>query len=248
MPQRDDLSPERLDALVDGHEAGGATPEEQPFAALMSELRGADGAPDELRARIGELVRRRETAFARLVRRMRETSWTQRALALAPACVLIVGAVFAVSSITGDEQRLVAEPPQAERSLDSTLAAPAPSAAGEAKQAPLSEATLSVRVADADAITAAGREARAIAAAQGGRTVNERYARTGGAPREAVLTLEVPADRYNDTRAALAKIGTISDEITAFRAEDAPQPPAEVSAGPSSAPTATITVTFTTAR
>jgi hypothetical protein len=250
MPQRDEISPERLDALVGDHGTTTPTPEEESFTALMSELRGADGASEELRARVREMVRSRESAGARLVRRLRETSWTQRALAFAPACVLVVGAVFAVSSITAGEQRVVAEAPQAERLSDSTLAAPAPSAAGEAKQAPLSEATLSVIVANEDAITAAGREARTIAAAQGGRTVNEQYARAGGAPRAAVLTLEVPADRYSDTRTALTKIGTISDEITAYRTEGAPQapPPAADGSAAPAAPTATITVTFTTAR
>lgn len=254
MPQHDDLSPERLDALVDSREAGGTTPEEQPFAALMSELRGSEGAPDDVRTRVRELVRPRESAVARLVRRARKTSWTQRAVALAPACVLVVGTVFAVSSITSGGQPGLSEAgerEQVERAPDPALAAPIPPAAGEAKQAPLSEATLSVRVANADAIAAAGRAARAIAEAQGGRTVSEQYARTGGAPREAVVTIEVPADRYEGTRTALARIGTISDEITAFRAEDVTRAPSTTGLDPSSppnVPTATITVTFTTAR
>jgi hypothetical protein len=242
MPQRDEISPERLDALVDGQGSESVGPEDQAFWVLMSELRASDEAPAELRARVRDIARPRETTLARLARRLRGTSWTQRALAFAPACVLVVGAVFAVSAITESNDQQVAE----------RLSATAPSSAAaapqeEAKQAPLAQATLTVRIETADTITAAGQKAREIAASLGGSTVEERYSRPAGGPDTAVVTLAVPPERYADTRAALSRIGSISDEITAFGgAGSAASPPAAADSADVKPPTTTITVTFTT--
>jgi Domain of unknown function (DUF4349) len=242
MPQRDEISPERLDALVDGTDSESLAPDDQPFATLMSELRASEEAPADLRRRVRDMVQPRETARARLARRLRATSWTQRAIAFAPACVLVVGTVFAVSAISQDNEIQVAE-----RLTQTTPSSATAAPQEEAKQAPLAQATLTVRVENSDAITAAGAKAREIAASLGGSTVEERYSRTSGEPDTAVVTLTVPPERYADTRAALSRIGSISDEVTAFGGADVAAPPAAVAERSSAAPAGTtITVTFTT--
>lgn len=253
MPQRDDFSPERLDELIDGPPA---TAGDDGFSDLISELRAAEGASPELQARVRTIVDppKPVAVAGRLSRWLRGTSWTQRAMAFAPACVLLLGAVFTVSSITDGTPSADETPKElAAEQAPETKAAPPPTAASPsasdsvAGQAGLSEASLTIRVAGPDAIAAAGRRAASIAVERGGRRLSETYTETDGQPRTAVVTIEVPAGRYDDVRTALAKIGPISKESTSFREveRNSARPGDEGRLAAPGAP-ATITVTITT--
>lgn len=251
MTPHDDLSPQRLDELLDGR-AGARSADEEALVALVSELRASEGPSADLHARVRDVVAPPSVGrISRLTRRLRGTSWTQRALALAPACVLVLGTVFAVSSLTDDggiRDRLRATDAVEERAAPQ-LAAPvesAPPASGATRdQAPLVQATLSLRVAGGDAIASAARQARDIAAANGGRAVRERYVRSARRPGRAVITLEVPSTRYEETRTALEGIGTIFRETTDYGEPDgkatSPADPVRAEAPPAMA---TITVTL----
>jgi hypothetical protein len=251
MTPHDDLSPQRLDELLDGR-AGARSPDEEALVALVSELRASEGPSPDLRARVRAVVAPPSAGrISRLTRWVRGTSWTHRALALAPACVLVVGTVFAVSSLTdggGGGDRLSAPGAVDERGAPQ-LAAPvesAPPASGAARdQAPLAQAALSLRVAGGEAIATAAGRTRDIAAANGGRTVRERYFRTARQPGRGVITLEVPSTRYEETRTALEGIGTIFRETTDYGEQDgrAASPVDPVRAEPAPA-MATITVTL----
>lgn len=253
MTPHDDLSPQRLDDLLDGR-AGARSPDEEALVALVSELRASEGPSPDLRARVRAVVAPPSAGISRLTRWVRGTSWTHRALALAPACVLVVGTVFAVSSLTdgGGGDRL-GTPGAADERGAPQLAAPAgsapPASTTTRDQAPLAQAALSLRVADGEAIATAAGRARDIAAANGGRTVRERYSRTARQPGRGVITLEVPAARYEETRAALEGIGTIFRETTDYGEPDgraaSPVDPVRAEAAPAMA---TITVTLVAPR
>jgi hypothetical protein len=259
MPSRDDLSPERLDALIDGRAPGGD--EEEALAALVSELRATDGAPSDLRARVRSIVRPQEVSgVRRLLADLRGTSWTRRAMALAPACVLVVGAVFAVTSIArdgGSDLRSGAAPAAtggqaATRDRESpgtpqTAVPVPPPPEAMLDQGAVAQGALTIRVADRAAVSAAGLRAREIAAEMGGRAVRESYRQRAQGPSTATVTLQVPPERYAGTRAALAAIGTVVDESADF-ADPTPSDTsrterleAPVTPGP-----ATIRVTFVT--
>ena len=247
MPQRDDLSPEQLEALIDGHSPD--VGDDAPFAALVSDLRATDEASPELRARVRDIVQPRKSLVGRMVERVRAMGFGQRALAFAPVAVLVVGVVFAVSSITRGSEPLqpVGSAPSAAGSQEERLAAPAPVEDAAAPQAPLAKASLTIRVAGPSAVAAAGRRTRAIAAEKGGRTIRESYSRPAEGPQSASITLEVPPDQWNDTRTALSKLGEVSGESALFGAPDtAASPPAISDSTDGTPPTATITVTFVT--
>jgi hypothetical protein len=214
MPRPDEISPERLDALIDGEAP--ATGDEEALAGLMTELRASEGPSADLRARVSGITRPRQSAWSRAVRWMRNAGWAGRAMALAPVCVLIVGAVFAVSSINRDDAVV-------QSAAEERAAAPAPSAASGVAQGPLSQAEITVRLPEVSDLADVGRRVRQLASATRGRTVEETYRTTteGAGGAGLVVVLDVPADRYDEARAALSELGSIASEETTYGSADA---------------------------
>ena len=96
----DELTPERLDAILDGQEAA-SDDDARDMLALAATLReGSPGAPDELRGR-GRALGRPSPAEGWL-RRLLGTGRRGRILVAAPALGAALAAVIAIGVITNN--------------------------------------------------------------------------------------------------------------------------------------------------
>ncbi len=222
---RDEMTPERLDAILDGT----AAPDDDEARAMLhlaADLRGAaPGASDDLRRRVlalGEPAGQPAGA-------PRLPFW-KRLNVMAPALGAVVAAIVAVGVIStgggssGDStvggrggadesgQFDSAVPPAAAPAPTATLAEPAPGGLARSADTP---AQITV---EAGALDDALAE---IETAAGGPTFITEDART---PTSATVTITVPADRDADVRRALTGIGEWEDP----RALDAHTPGAPI--------------------
>ena len=206
----DDLTPERLDAILNGSEPAESDPE-RDMLALAASLR--DGSP-----RAGGELRERVRAIAASGRepRQRGPGWRTRFLIAGPAVAMVVAAVVVIAVVGRDDpgtNRTSLTTPQS--ALSGAVTTPvAPSAArssADAEQAvPSSTAPpaatvgpVIVRV-DPGSLPRRLADAQRIVAAAGGAVVVTRQ--TGRDP-SALLAITLPADRVSGVLAKLTRLG-----------------------------------------
>ena len=190
-------------------------------ADVIRELRAARPVADTaLHVRVRTIAtrepERRASPFARF------TGWRRGALIAVPtAAALAVATAGAIGlARSGDEARIAQPAPATESTTDlrQSLTAPAAKAGsaapgGASTVAPTTDraqrfsATLTLEVADTDALSDATQRALRIASDLGGFAANVSYAsaETGVAS----MTLRIPTDRVQDAIARLSQLGTI---------------------------------------
>jgi hypothetical protein len=206
----DEMTPERLEAILDGREP--ATDDEaRDMLALAGALReAAPGAGPDLRARVRALPQPQPVGR---LRRLFDNGWRGRMLIAAPALSAVVAVVIAVGVIgrsPGDNTAVSGAPAasSAEATATSTLsttpAAPksaTPQSAGfsAADDAhPVAPITLRIAPATLEARLA---KVRDIVAAAGGTSA---AVDQGGQPPSSVVSITVPVERSADVLKAIS--------------------------------------------
>lgn len=236
-----EMTPERLDAILDGRDA--ATDDDaRDMLALAGALREATpGAPDALRARLRTLRQPRPGWFVRL----RASGWRGRALVAAPALSAVAVAVIAFGVIGGSPQGQPAgadssQAEQLSQSRGTSESAPAtgtrldaakaaPDALSGALSAPVvvlvAPTTLTARLADV----------RSLVTAAGG-TVAEEVPQPA-TPAGVVVVLTLPQARRDEVLRAIVALGTDAAADVTLPALPAPAGD-RVRTGAADAPTA----------
>lgn len=218
----DGLTPERLDAILDGRDP--ATDDEaRDMLALAGALREAvPGATDDLRARVRALP---QPAPGGRLRRLLNSGWRGRTLIAAPALTAVIAAVVAVGVLTRSESQDVAQSGAAHESLTAaqrtsgttpenaiagsapatSLAPAAPKAATGAADATVTEPIV-IRVARSTLVASAAR-VRTLVGDAGGSVVEE-PAPPGQTTPVQLVSISVPSERSADVFAAIAALDT----------------------------------------
>lgn len=231
-----EMTPERLDALLDGREA--ATDDAaRDMLALAGALREASpGAPDTLRARMRTLPQPPPGRLGRL----RASGWRGGVLVAAPALSAVAAALIAFGVIGGSPE---GQPGGAERLSQSRTASEAASPTGTqsfgAAEAPpnavqgalptpmvvqVAPATLAARLADL----------RSLVTAAGGTIVEEVPQPT--APPGVMASLTLPEARRDEVLRAIVALGTGTAADATVPAP--PAPGGRDASGAAGAPTA----------
>lgn len=210
----DELTPERLDAILDGREAP-TDDDARDMLALAAVLRdGAQGASDELRTRVRTLGQ--PQAPGRL-HRLLGTGRRGRVLIAAPALGAVLAAVIAIGVVArdpGGRDDVAGESVTVQRTApspaaDATASAPAPSGAQESlgAQAAAGAAPVTVLV---PPTTLSTREAelRRVVADAGGTVTPTSGATKLSSPSEVVLSVTVPDAERDAVFAAIAALGS----------------------------------------
>ena len=217
----DDMTPERLDAILDGR-APATDDEAREMLALAGALReAAPGAGPDLRARVRALPQPQPVGR---LRRLFSNGWRGRMLIAAPALSAVVAAVIAVGVIrssSGDE-RTIAVAPTASSAETAAKAAITTTPSTTSATPP---AAISPAIPDAAAATGADERLSApitLRVASG--TLDARIAdirrlvvEAGGtiglaqpqvAPPSTVVAITLPAQRGADVLKAIADLGS----------------------------------------
>jgi hypothetical protein len=215
----DDLTPERLDAILSGSEPATSHAERDMLALAASLRNAAPHAGDDLRDRVRAIAAPAPTG--REARRL-GPGWRTRLLIAAPALATVTAAVVVIAVVGGDDpvknqtsltsaesagaSTTTAASTAARSSADAVSGAPSLSAAPEAKAGPVTvlvePGTLQQRIADA----------RRIVATAGG-TVN--VTRQATAEPGSLLTITLAPDREAVTLAKLVRLGDVRDGAAA---------------------------------
>ena len=204
----DELTPERLDAILDGREPA-IDDEARDVLALAAALReAAPGAGAALRARVHALPQPEPRGR---MRRLLARGWRGRLLVAAPALSAVIVAVVAIAVLgqSSDPERIALEQREATTQPGNTAgdAAPpasAPSTAAKAADtgAALATAPLVVRV-EEETLAARLADIRRLVEDAGG-TVESSPASPGPA---ALLAITVPGARSADLLDAIVSLG-----------------------------------------
>jgi hypothetical protein len=205
-----DLTPERLDGILDGSQAPNEETD-RDMLALAAELRdAAPGAGDELRERVRAIAAQ---APAHADPHRGGVGWRSRLLLVGPALATVVAALVVIVVVDGNggSNRDLAR-------RESALTSAAPAAG--APQAAAGSSSDSMRVAppalaagpvivqvDTGTLVARVDEARRIVTRAGG-TVTETPQSTS--PPGTLLTITLPAERAAGAAAKLAALGEVS--------------------------------------
>jgi hypothetical protein len=115
----DDLTPERLDAVLNGSQAP-TEDADREMLALAAELRGAaPGAGDELRERVRAIVAQ---APERADARRGNPGWRSRLLLAGPALATLVAAIVVIAVVGGDSGTKQTDLASSEPTVTSTAA------------------------------------------------------------------------------------------------------------------------------
>lgn len=217
----DEMTPERLDAILDGREP--ATDDEaREMLALAGALReAAPGAGPELRARVRALPQPQPVGR---LRRLFSNGWRGRMLIAAPALSAVVAAVIAVGVIrsSSGQERTIAVAPAASPAETTRTAAITTTPSTKSATPP---AVTSPAIPDAAAATGAdGRLSAPITLRVASGTLEARIAdirrlvveaggtiglaQPQGAPPGTVVAITLPAGRGADVLGAIANLGS----------------------------------------
>jgi hypothetical protein len=193
---------------------------EREFADLVAQLRAVPtAAPEELRDRVRALGE--PTPRASWSEGVRSLSLRRSLMVLAPVCVLAVVAAAVVHGVLDS-----APPSRQTVSLSGAVVrGEAADKAGRAGllPAPASgrlqdyEAWLTVRVADADALSDQANEAMRLARSLGGYVVSLDQTTAPGRPGQADLVLRIPVAHVQDALVQLGGLGTVLDRQLSIR-------------------------------
>ena len=224
----DEMTPERLDAILDGREP--ATDDEaREMLALAGALReAAPGAGPDLRARVRALPQPQPVGR---LRRLFSNGWRGRMLIAAPALSAVVAAVIAVGVIrsSSGNERTIAVAPTASPAVTAAKAAitttPSTTSATPSTTSATPPAAISPAIPDAAAATGADQrlgapitlrvasgtldariaDIRRLVIAAGGTIV---LAQPQVAPPGTVVAITLPAQRGADVLKAIANLGS----------------------------------------
>lgn len=212
----DDLTPERLDAILDGSQAP-TEDADRAMLALAAELRGgAPGAEDRLRERVRMIAAQAPEAAGA---RRGSPGWRSRLLLAGPALATIAAAIVIIAVVGGDSGTTRTELASSESTVGSTATragatdATAKSSSGAVQATPsasppaaLSAGPVILRV-DAGTLALRVADARRIVTGAGGTVVAtpQATARPG-----TLLTVTVPPARAAGVLAQLSKLGAVS--------------------------------------
>lgn len=207
----DELTPERLDAILDGREAP-TDDEARDMLALAGALReGSPGASDELRTRVRALP---QPAPAGRLRRLLGTGRRGRILVAAPALGAVLAAVIAVGVIANDpggRTDVAGGSGTAELTSESPAAAATTStpalAGAEGSQADAATAPVTVQV-PPSTLSAKEAELRRLVADAGGTVAPAEPDRRLSKSDEVVLSVTVPGATRDALFAAIAGLGS----------------------------------------
>lgn len=241
----DEMTPERLDAILDGREPP-ADDTARDMLALAAALReAAPGAGADLRARVRALPQPQPVGR---LRRLLKSGWRGRMLVAAPALSAVIAAVIAVGVInrspgdegTGADSSLAtqAERQKAGPAVPATTppTAGASTAAGVAADALAAPIPLHVAPATLDARLA---DVRELVIDAGG-TLGDPDRQT--APPGALVSITVPSERSAEVFAAIADLG-IEPGVDAFRALVPSQPQGGAAGAPGALTTVRVLLT-----
>lgn len=250
-----DLTPERLDAILDG-EVPATDDDARDMLALAAQLRAAvPGADDTLRARVRALPAARPARLA-AVRRLLRSGWRGRLLVAAPALSAVLAGVIAVGVLTNTSHntssgadnaagaRATAQKSEAAATatLPPTTTTPTAEFSATTVATPPSAADTSAAEALTIAVPAATLPARIddlrriVTDAGGTLTSTDRP----GSPAATVISLDLPTDRVASTLASIATLGTV-ERPGALSDRDQPADPAPV-AGAATPPRTSVQV------
>jgi hypothetical protein len=222
-----DVTPERLDAILDGREPAETDAEREMLAVAASMKEASPGASDALRQRMRALPppRSRRSRLGRFV----PAGWRGRALVASPALAAVIAAVVAVgvlrdgkggSGAAGGGDAAVSQSARdqfqaAEKSPGPVAPGASPSSSSGTTAAPLSAAPPvappppSVITVPRGRLKASLETARSLVTVAGGRLVSEPDA--SGAIR---LTITFPPGRGADVPDELAALGETAAGLT----------------------------------
>ena len=212
----DDLTPERLDAILNGSQAP-TEDVDREMLALAAELRGATpGAGDELRERVRAIAAQApELADAH----RGKPGWRSRLLIAGPALATVVAAVVVIAVVGGDSGTKQTDLASTESAVTSTATragatdatAKSPSEGVQAAPSATPRAALAAGpvILQVDAGTLARRvaDARRIVARAGGTVVATPQAT---APPGTLLTITLPSARAAEVIAQLSELGEVT--------------------------------------
>ncbi len=204
-----EMTPERLDAILDGRDAP-TDDEARDMLALAGALREAvPGAGEGLRARVRALPQPQPAGRPRW---LRASGWRGRALIAAPAVFAAIAAVIAIGVIarSPDGRSGGADSSQADRLSQATIEAAPPSSTAQpaATDKPAQTGSLPdpvvVQIAPAT-ITARIADVRRLVAAAGGRVVEEVQQQTTPS---VLASITLPGERRAEVLQAVVALGT----------------------------------------
>jgi len=213
----DDLTPERLDAILNGSEPATSDAERDMLSLAASLRDAAPHAGDDLRDRVRAIAAPAPTG--RETRR-RGPGWRTRLLIAAPALATVTAAVVVIAVVGGDDpvknQTSLTSAESAGAATTTTAQAAARSAADTVKVAPSPQAArpelgagpITVRV-EPGTLQQRIADARRIVRAAGG-TVNKATRQTSAEP-GALLEITLPPDRASAAIAKLVGLGEGGD-------------------------------------
>lgn len=202
---------------------------EREFSELVAELRAIPtGTPAQVRERVRALGE--PQVGPGLWERIAVIPWRRALLVLAPACVLglLAAAVVhglvnsgpkaeAVATVHGEAAQGVAGPkrspvaPSTAGSFDSEL--PSPSTGRHQDY----QGSMTLRVADLDALTSRTNEAMRIVREAGGYVASVQQSTAAGQPGRSDLVLRIPISRVEGTLVQLSGLGTVIDRQLSIR-------------------------------
>ena len=243
-----DLTPERLDAILDG-EVPATDDDARDMLALAAQLRAAvPGADDTLRARVRTMPEAHPPRVG-TVRRLLRSGWRGRMVVAAPALSAVLAAVIAVgvlsnspgdsSSSADDTARTGATALQGESAASSAPPSKptTPEAGYDTATEPLAAA--GTRVLPTDALTVEVPsttlpdrvdDLRRLVTDAGGTVVLEV---SPGIPSATVATLDLPTDRVATTLTAIATLGSVQQRGALPDRDPSDPAPVGGAAGPS---------------
>lgn len=205
----DEMTPERLDAILDGR-AAPTDDEARDMLALAGALReAAPGAGDSLRARVRALPRPGPAG------RLRSSGWRGRALIAAPALSVVVAAVVAIGVIarspdgrsggsdSSQAQRLGRAAVEAAPPTSATPSAASPGSSRDAAGAPSAPVAIQILPATLDARVA---DVRDLVDAASGTILEE--TRQPTTPPSVIVSITLPRDRSAEVLRAIVALGT----------------------------------------
>jgi len=222
MTPPDDVTPERLEAILAGAEP--RDDEERALAALVAETRALEpGAPGALRGRVmaraaGEGGAEPSPAASRSrgpLAWLRGADGRRRLLVAAPLVAGIVALAIAIPALDDDGGPEGEPRPAADAAVQAAPEPPAPEMAAPARApgAPRVTPWIRVRVDDVDQLGRAGERAMATVRRLGGFTSRSQSVvqNETGTHR---LVFRVPAARARDAFTAFARLGTVTARRT----------------------------------
>jgi hypothetical protein len=209
---------------------------EREFEELVRELRAVPAAaPDQLRERVRTLGE--PAAPSQLWDRLRGISIRRSLLVLAPACAVALVAAAVVHGVlnSGPKREAVATPQfgtavhgagagkagakpwtgAQDQQLAPMLTSPLPAPSGGRRQD--YQASMTLRVSDADALTQRTNDAMQIVRSYGGFVASVEQSTSAGQPGRADLVLRVPVARVEEALVRLSGLGTVTERHLSIR-------------------------------